>query len=83
MAHLYYVGPIHLDPKNFVIQTVTLRADCRMRVLHQNRYRARRLDIRQFAVMKMKRIGDTRKFRGAMVERSTFGSQKERRVFLP
>jgi hypothetical protein len=29
-----------------------------MRVVHRNRYRARRLDIREFAVVKMKTGGD-------------------------
>jgi hypothetical protein len=31
-----------------------------MRVIHRNRYRARRLDIRQFAATKMKRSGDAK-----------------------
>jgi hypothetical protein len=58
MAHLYYAGILHLDPQIPAIQTITFGSDCRMRVVHRNRYRARRLDIRRFAVVKMKTSGD-------------------------
>ena len=82
MAHLYYVEPIHLDPKNLAIQTITFRADCRMRVAHRNRYRARRLDIRQFAVMKIKKKWQHQEIHRGDGDRLTFARQNECRVFF-
>ena len=58
MAHLYYAGILHLDPRICAIQTITFGSDCRMRIIYRTRYRARRLDIRQFAVVKMKTSGN-------------------------